>query len=295
MTGGTVSAPKSATVILDGNAQAAEIRSRIAREVAELAEAGRLVSLGTVLVGRDPGSVSYVRAKHKDCAEVGIASVERTLPNSASQEEIEAVVDELNEDPEVSGFIVQLPLPPHVDETAVLERIDPSKDVDGLHPTNLGRLALDDPVFLPCTPLGICTLLERYGVEIEGADAVLLGRGRTVGRPLSMLLSSRGKFGNATVTLCHTGTREVMDHVKRADIVVAAIGVAGMIDGSHIKRGAAVVDVGITRTSGGLVGDVDRASVEGVAGWLAPMPGGVGPMTRAMLLQNTLEAARRRP
>lgn len=285
----------SATTILDGKALAAEIRRRIAEEAARLTAEGRPPKLGTILVGEDPGSVAYVHAKHKDCAEVGIGSVERTLPESASREEIEAVVDELNDDPSVSGFIVQLPLPPHVDEAAILNRIDPSKDVDGLHPANLGRLALEAPLFLPCTPLGICTLLEHYGVKIEGAEVVILGRGRTVGRPLSMLLSSRGRFGNATVTLCHTRTRDVMAHVKRADIVVAAMGVAGMIGGRYIKPGAAVVDVGITRTSMGLVGDVDRESVEGVAGWLAPMPGGVGPMTRAMLLQNTLEAARRRP
>jgi methylenetetrahydrofolate dehydrogenase (NADP+)/methenyltetrahydrofolate cyclohydrolase len=286
---------ESTTIILDGKSLAAEIRTEIARDAARLREEGRPASLATVLVGEDPGSVAYVRAKHKDCAEVGIESVERTLPESASQAEIEAVVEELNQDPAVSGFIVQLPLPPHIDESAVLRRIDPSKDVDGLHPQNLGRLALDDPLFLPCTPLGICTLLEHYGVPIEGADAVILGRGRTVGRPLSMLLSSRSAVGNATVTLCHTRTRDLMSHVKRADIVVAAMGVAGMIEGSHIKEGAAVVDVGITRTAGGLVGDVDRESVEGIAGWLAPMPGGVGPMTRAMLLRNTIEAARRRP
>lgn len=286
--------PLSETVILDGNALASEIRRRLAEEARELQRLGKPATLGTLLVGEDPGSVSYVRAKHKDCAEVGIRSVEKKLPVSASCKEIEAVVDELNADPEVSGFIVQLPLPSHVDEAAILQRIDPAKDVDGLHPTNLGRLALDDPTFLPCTPAGICTLLVHYGIPIEGAEVAILGRGRTVGRPLSMLLSSRGKFGNATVTICHSRTKDVISHVKRADIVVAAMGVARMLKGEHIKPGAAVIDVGITRTSEGLVGDVDKESVEGVAGWLAPMPGGVGPMTRAMLLQNTIEAARRR-
>ncbi len=284
----------STTVLLDGKALAASIRERIAREVAELRDSGVRPCLATLLVGDDPGSVAYVRAKHKDCAEVGIASVERTLPSSASQREVEAAVDELNGNPQVSGFIVQLPLPPHIDESAVLRRIDPAKDVDGLHPTNIGRLAQDDPTFYPCTPLGICRLLEHYGVKIEGAEVVILGRGRTVGRPLALLLSSRSEHGNATVTLCHTRTRDVFEHTRRADVVVAAMGVARMLDARCIKPGAAVVDVGITRTEEGLVGDVDRDSMEGVAGWLAPMPGGVGPMTRAMLLENTLLAARRR-
>jgi methylenetetrahydrofolate dehydrogenase (NADP+)/methenyltetrahydrofolate cyclohydrolase len=281
------------TSILDGKKLAEELRSEMAAEVERLAAAGHRPTLGTVLVGDDPGSVAYVRAKHSDCRQIGIASVERHLPASASQREVEAVVDELNEDPAVTGFIVQLPLPSHIDETAVLERIDPAKDVDGLHPHNLGRLALGEPTFLPCTPRGICELLMHYGVKIEGAEVVILGRGRTVGRPLSILMSSKGPMGNATVTLCHTRTSDLAGHTRRADIVVSAMGVPGLIDASYIKPGAAVIDVGITRTEEGLVGDVDRSSVEGVAGFLAPMPGGVGPMTRAMLLRNTLEAARR--
>ncbi len=294
MTGDAAEEPERKTVILDGKALAQKIREELSVRARRLKEEGRPATLGTLLVGADPGSVAYVRAKHKDCAEVGIGSVERTLPESASQAEVEAVVDELNEDPSVSGFIVQLPLPPQIDETAVLERIDPAKDVDGLHPTNLGRLAQDNPNFYPCTPLGICELLRHYGVEIEGAEVVILGRGRTVGRPLALLLSSRGEYGNATVTLCHTRTKDLESHIGRADILVAAMGVAKSVTGSQIKPGAAIVDVGITRTAEGLVGDVDRAGVEGIAGWLAPMPGGVGPMTRAMLLKNTLDAADRR-
>lgn len=282
-----------ATVILDGKKLAEQMRAEMAQEVRSLKERGCQPVLGTLLVGDDPGSVAYVKAKHADCRQVGIGSVEKKLPADASPREVESVIDELNEDPAVTGFIVQLPLPRHLDETELLARIDPSKDVDGLHPENLGRLVLGEPRFLPCTPRGICELLAHYGVPIEGAEVVVLGRGRTVGRPLSILMSQKGAMGNATVTLCHTRTVDVTEHTRRADIVVAAMGVPGMLKGDHIRPGATVVDVGITRTQDGLVGDVDRSSVEGVAGYLAPMPGGVGPMTRAMLLRNTIDAASR--
>lgn len=280
-----------ATVILDGKKLAEQMRAEMAQEVRSLEERGCRPVLATLLVGDDPGSVAYVRAKHADCRQVGIGSVEKKLPADASPREVESVIDELNEDPAVTGFIVQLPLPRHLDETELLARIDPSKDVDGLHPDNLGRLVLGEPRFLPCTPRGICELLAHYGVPIEGSEVVVLGRGRTVGRPLSILMSQKGAMGNATVTLCHTRTVDVTQHTQRADIVVAAMGVPRMLRGEHIRPGAVVVDVGITRTQDGLVGDVDRSSVEGVAGYLAPMPGGVGPMTRAMLLRNTLDAA----
>lgn len=281
-----------AAQIMDGNAVAAEIRTRIAGEVADLAGRGVSPGLGTLLVGDDPGSASYVRGKHRDCQEVGIESVAAELPETATSDEVEAAIDGLNSDPAVSAFIVQLPLPGSLDENDLLARVDPAKDADGLHPFNLGRLVLQSPTVLPCTPNGVCELLERYEVPVDGADVVVIGRGKTVGRPLALLLSMRRKIGNATVTTCHTGTKDLQGHVARADIVVSASGVPGMITGDWIKPGAAVFDIGISRTDQGLVGDVDRESVERVAGWLAPMPGGVGPMTRAMLLSNTVAAAR---
>ena len=276
--------------ILDGKATAAAIRAELAERVAKLVADGIHPGLGTVLVGADPGSQAYVAGKHRDCAEVGVASIRRDLPGDATQADVEAVVAKLNADPTCTGYIVQLPLPKGLDAGRVLGLMDPAKDADGLHPTNLGRLVLGEEAPLPCTPRGIVELLRRYGVPIAGAEVVIVGRGVTVGRPLGLLLTRRSE--NATVTLCHTGTRDLADHVSRADIVVAAAGVAGLITADMVKPGAAVLDVGITRTEAGLAGDVDPG-VREVAGFLAPMPGGVGPMTRAMLLANVVEAAER--
>ena len=276
--------------ILDGKAAAAEIRSALKERVALLAERGVVPGLGTVLVGDDPGSRAYVNGKHRDCAEVGIASIRRDLPADSTQEQVEAVVDELNADPACTGYIVQLPLPAGLDAQRVLERIEPAKDADGLHPVNLGRLVLGERGPLPCTPRGIVELLRIYGVEIAGADVTVVGRGITVGRSLGLLLTRRSE--NATVTLCHTGTKDLAAHTRTADIVIVAAGVPGLLTPDMVKPGAAVLDVGITRTDAGLVGDVAPPVTE-VAGWLAPMPGGVGPMTRAMLLANVVEAAER--
>ena len=246
--------------------------------------------LGTILVGADPGSRAYVAGKHRDCAEVGIESIRIDLPETASQADVLAAVRELNADPGCTGYIVQLPLPKRLDANAVLETMDPAKDADGLHPVNLGRLVLGAPAPLPCTPRGIVELLRRYDVPIDGAEVCVIGRGVTVGRPLGLLLTRKSE--NATVTLCHTGTRDMASHVRTADIVVAAAGVPRLITGDIVQPGAAVLDVGITRTDEGLVGDV-AADVSEVAGFVAPMPGGVGPMTRAMLLANVVEAAAR--
>ena len=275
-------------VILDGKATAAEVKEQLATRVAALAAAGMVPGLGTVLVGDDPGSRAYVAGKHRDSAQVGIASIRRDLPASASQQQVEAVVDELNADPACTGYIVQLPLPPGLDALAVLHRIDPAKDADGLHPVNLGRLVLGEPGPLPATPRGIVALLRRFGVAIDGAEVTVIGRGITVGRSLGLLLTRRSE--NATVTLCHTGTRDLAAHTRRADIVVAAAGRPGLLTPDMVRPGAAVVDVGITRTDAGLAGDV-APEVAGVAGYLAPVPGGVGPMTRAMLLANLVDAA----
>ena len=275
-------------IILDGKATAAAIKAELAGRVAVLAARGVQPGLGTVLVGDDPGSRAYVNGKHRDCAEVGIASIRRDLPADATQEQIEAVVDELNADPACTGYIVQLPLPAGIDANRVLSRIDPDKDADGLHPLNLGRLVLGEPGPLPCTPRGIVELLRRYDVPIAGADVTVIGRGITVGRALGLLLTRRSE--NATVTLCHTGTKDLAGHTKRADIVVVAAGRPGLLTADMVRPGAAVLDVGITRTDAGLVGDV-APEVREVAGYLAPMPGGVGPMTRAMLLANVVDAS----
>jgi methylenetetrahydrofolate dehydrogenase (NADP+)/methenyltetrahydrofolate cyclohydrolase len=274
--------------ILDGKATAAAIRDELTERVAALTAAGRRPGLGTLLVGDDPGSRWYVNAKHKDCAEVGIASIQRDLPAAATQADVLAVVEELNADPACTGYIVQLPLPRHIDEYAVLAAMDPEKDADGLHPTNLGRLVLNVPGPLACTPVGIVELLRRFDVPIAGAEVVVVGRGVTVGRPLGLLLTRRSE--NATVTLCHTGTRDLAAHVRGADIVVAAAGVPGLITAAMIKPGAAVLDVGVSRVDGKIAGDVALDVVD-VAGHVAPNPGGVGPMTRAMLLQNVVLAA----
>jgi methylenetetrahydrofolate dehydrogenase (NADP+)/methenyltetrahydrofolate cyclohydrolase len=243
-----------------------------------------------VLVGDDPGSKVYVSAKHRDCAQVGILSIRRDLPADASQQQVEDVVAELNADPSCHGYIVQLPLPAGLDAQRVLALMDPAKDADGLHPVNLGRLVLGDPGPLPCTPHGIVDLLRRYEVPINGAEVTVIGRGITVGRSLGLLLTRRSE--NATVTLCHTGTKDLAAHTRAADIVVVAAGKPGLLTAEMVRPGAAVLDVGITRTDAGIVGDVDPG-VADVAGYLAPMPGGVGPMTRAMLLANVVEAAER--
>ncbi len=274
--------------ILDGKAAAARIRADLMTRVARLADQGIVPGLGTVLVGDDPGSHAYVRGKHRDSAQVGINSIQRELPANATQAQVEAVVDELNADPACTGYIVQLPLPEGLDANAVLNRMDPAKDADGLHPVSLGKLVLGQPGPLPCTPRGIVTLLREYGVPIAGADVVVVGRGITVGRSLGLLLTRRTE--NATVTLCHTGTKDLAAHTRQGDIVIVAAGRPGLLTPGMIRPGAAVVDVGITRTEAGLVGDVAPEVAE-VAGWLAPMPGGAGPMTRAMLLANVVEAA----
>jgi methylenetetrahydrofolate dehydrogenase (NADP+) / methenyltetrahydrofolate cyclohydrolase len=274
--------------VLDGKATAAEVRAGLAGRVAALAARGVVPGLGTVLVGDDPGSHAYVNGKHRDCAQVGLASIRRDLPAGATQEQVEAVVDELNADPGCTGYIVQLPLPAGLDAQRVLHRMDPAKDADGLHPVNLGRLVLGEPGPLPCTPRGLVELLRRYDVPIAGADVTVIGRGITVGRALGLLLTRRSE--NATVTLCHTGTKDLAAHTREADIVVVAAGRPGLLTPDMVRPGAAVLDVGITRTEAGLVGDVAPGVAE-VAGWLAPMPGGVGPMTRAMLLANVVEAA----
>jgi methylenetetrahydrofolate dehydrogenase (NADP+)/methenyltetrahydrofolate cyclohydrolase len=273
---------------LDGAATLRTIKAELAQRVAALKDHGITPGLGTVLVGDDPGSHWYVGAKHKDCAEIGITSIRRDLPATATQAEVEAVIDELNADDACTGFIVQQPT--GLDEFALLSRVDPDKDVDGLHPVNLGKLVLGEAGPLPCTPVGAIELLRRHGVEIAGAEVVVVGRGITVGRPLGLLLTRRSE--NATVTLCHTGTVDLEDKVRRADIVVAAAGVAGMVTADLVKPGAVVVDVGTSRGPSGIQGDV-AADVREVASWLAPIPGGVGPMTRAMLLTNVVEAAER--
>ncbi|MBE1484974.1 bifunctional methylenetetrahydrofolate dehydrogenase/methenyltetrahydrofolate cyclohydrolase [Plantactinospora soyae] len=279
--------------LLDGKATAAHIKDELRVRVKALAERGVVPGLGTVLVGEDPGSQAYVNGKHRDCAEVGIASIRRELPADATQEQVDAVVAELNADPACHGYIVQLPLPAHLDTQHVLETIDPDKDADGLHPVNLGRLVLGYPGPLPCTPRGIVELLRRHDVALRGAEVAVVGRGNTVGRPLGLLLTRRSE--NATVTLCHTGTLDLAAHTRAADIVIVAAGVPGLLTADMVKPGAVVVDVGITRVigtdgKGRYTGDVGPEVAE-VAGALVPMPGGVGPMTRAMLLSNVVERA----
>ena len=273
---------------LDGKLTRDEIFVDLASRVAALTAAGRTPGLGTVLVGDDPGSHAYVRGKHSDCARVGITSIRRDLPADVSAAQLNATIDGLNADPACTGYIVQLPLPRHLDENAALERIDPAKDADGLHPVNLGRLVLGERAPLPCTPLGIVALLRRFGVEIDGAHVVVIGRGVTVGRPLGLLLTRRTE--NATVTLCHTGTRDLPALTRQADIIVAAAGVPHMLTADMVRPGAAVVDVGVSRVDGQLTGDV-APQVRDVAGHLSPNPGGVGPLTRAFLLSNVVELA----
>ncbi|MFF3851611.1 bifunctional methylenetetrahydrofolate dehydrogenase/methenyltetrahydrofolate cyclohydrolase [Micromonospora sp. NPDC002575] len=281
--------------ILDGKATAAEIKDELRARVKALAERGVVPGLGTVLVGADPGSQAYVNGKHRDCAEVGIASIRRELPADATQQQVDDVLAELNADPACHGYIVQLPLPGHLDTQRALEMIDPDKDADGLHPVNLGRLVLGYDGPLPCTPRGIVELLRRHDVPLRGANVAVVGRGNTVGRPLGLLLTRRSE--NATVTLCHTGTLDLAGHTRAAEIVIVAAGVPGLLTADMVTPGATVVDVGITRVIGAdgkgrYTGDVDPGVAE-VAGRVVPMPGGVGPMTRAMLLTNVVERAER--
>ncbi|TRV75033.1 bifunctional methylenetetrahydrofolate dehydrogenase/methenyltetrahydrofolate cyclohydrolase [Streptomyces sp. 130] len=277
--------------ILDGKATAAAIKSDLTARVAALKARGVTPGLGTLLVGDDPGSRWYVNGKHKDCAQVGIGSIQRELPGTATQEDIEAVVRELNADPACTGYIVQLPLPKGIDTNRVLELMDPAKDADGLHPMNLGRLVLNETGPLPCTPQGVVQLLRHHGVEIDGAHVVVVGRGVTIGRSIPLLLTRKSE--NATVTQCHTGTRDLAAHLKQADIIVAAAGVPHIIKPEHVKPGAAVLDVGVSRDENGkIVGDVHPGVAE-VAAWISPNPGGVGPMTRAQLLVNVVETAER--
>ena len=272
--------------ILDGRAVAAQIKGELKREIATLKSAP---GLGTILVGNDPGSMAYVAGKHRDCAEVGIRSIRIELPENASQEEICAAVSKLNDDPACTGFIVQLPLPSGVSAPEVLASIDPKKDADGLHPLNLGKLVLSEPAPLPCTPQAIVELFERSGGSWAGKDVVVIGRGTTVGRPLGLLLTQRGI--DATVTTVHSRTSDLAAHTKRADIVVAALGSAHFVTAAMIKPGAALIDVGLTRTATGLLGDIDPSAAES-ASYFSPVPGGVGPMTRAMLLRNVVALAK---
>ena len=273
--------------ILDGKALAATIKSQLAVRVLELKSRGITPGLGTVLVGDDPGSHSYVGGKHRDCQEVGINSIRVDLPATSTQADILAAIKDLNSAKECTGYIVQLPLPKGIDTQVILEAIDPDKDADGLHPMNLGPLVAGYDAPLPCTPHGIVELLTHYGISTKGAEVTVIGRGLTVGRPLGLLLTRKQE--NATVTLTHTGTKDLLMHTKKADIIVAAVGQAHFLKAEMIKPGAVVIDVGISRTDKGLLGDVDP-SVMNVALWVAPMPGGVGPMTRAMLVKNVVDA-----
>ena len=277
-------------IILDGKKTAEKIKSQLAKRVEVLKSKGITPGLGTILVGDDPGSHAYVGGKHKDCSEVGISSIRVDLPANASQDDVMTAIKRLNQDSNCTGYIVQLPLPKGLNANKALEAMDPKKDADGLHPVNLGRLVLGQDAPLPCTPRGIVELLREYQVPIDGAEVVVVGRGITVGRPIGLLLTRKSE--NATVTLCHTGTKDLVKHTKNADIIVAAAGVAHLIKPDMIKKGAALLDVGITRTDKGLVGDIDP-EVKNVAGFFAPMPGGTGPMTRAMLLANVVDEAER--
>jgi methylenetetrahydrofolate dehydrogenase (NADP+)/methenyltetrahydrofolate cyclohydrolase len=273
--------------ILDGKALAASIKKDLTARTDALKAAGKVPGLGTILVGDDPGSHSYVSGKHRDCKEVGITSFRIDLPATASQSDVLAAIKDLNSTPECTGYIVQLPLPEAINTQMILEAIDPAKDADGLHPMNLGRLVAGYDAPLPCTPRGIVALLNHYKINLNGAEVVVIGRGLTVGRPLGLLLSRRQE--NATVTLTHTGTKDLAFHTQRADIVVAAIGQSHFLKASMVKKGATLIDVGISRSADGLDGDICPGAYE-VAGHVSPMPGGVGPMTRAMLLQNVVES-----
>lgn len=273
---------------LDGTLYRDEIFSDLAQRVSALKEKGITPGLATVLVGEDPGSQSYVKMKHRDCEKLGINSIRKDLPADITQEELEAVIDELNADDACTGYIVQLPLPKHLDENAILERIDPAKDADGLHPVNLGKLVLNEEAPLPCTPNGCLHLLRRFGVELNGAKTVVIGRGVTVGRPIGLMLTRRSE--NSTVTLCHTGTKDLAAETREADIVIAAAGQPHMLTADMIKEGAALLDVGVSRVDGKLTGDIHPDCWD-KAGYVSPNPGGVGPLTRAFLVRNIVERA----
>lgn len=273
---------------LDGKATAEAIKTELVGRVGRLRARGIVPGLATVLVGDDPASQNYVRMKHRDCEQVGIASIQVRLPADATFVQLEDVLHELNQDEACTGYIVQLPIPRHLDENRALSLIDPDKDADGLHPINLGRLVLNEPATLPCTPRGIVELVRRHGIEWRGTEVCVIGRGVTVGRPLGLILTQRSE--NATVTLCHTGTRDLPEHTRRADIVIAAAGVPGMVTGDMIREGAVCIDVGVSRVNGKTVGDL-APDVWGKASWVTPNPGGVGPMTRAMLLSNIVDRA----
>jgi bifunctional protein folD len=275
-------------VKLDGTLYRNEIFEELQRDVATLKEHGIVPGLATVLVGDDPASHAYVNMKHRDCESIGVRSIRKDLPADVTQEQLLAVIDELNADPECTGYIVQLPLPKHLDENAVLEHIDPAKDADGLHPVNLGKLVLGEPAPLPCTPNGAIHLLRRFGVEIAGKEVVVIGRGVTVGRPIGLMLTRRSE--NATVTLCHTGTVDLAKHTREADIIIAAAGVPHMLTADMVKPGAAILDVGVSRKDGKLLGDV-APEVWDTAGFVSPNPGGVGPLTRAFLVRNVVKSA----
>lgn len=277
--------------ILDGKAFAKQIKDELAVRVKELQSAGITPGLGTILVGEDPGSKQYVGGKHKDCSEVGVKSIRIDLPESATQADVLAAVRDMNYNPECTGYIVQLPLPKIVNTQVVLEAIDPAKDADGLHPMNLGRLTAGFDGTLPCTPRGITELLHHYQIPVNGAEVTIIGRGLTVGRPLSLLLNRREE--NATINLVHTGTRDIPSHARRADIVVVAVGVGHYLTPDMVKPGAVVIDVGVSRNENGIQGDV-HPDVASVAGWISPNPGGVGPLTRAMLVKNVVDAASRK-
>lgn len=286
---------------IDGKMISARIKEDLARRVAALKQRGVEPGLGTILVGSDPGSVKYVAGKHADCAEIGVTSIKRELPADATFDQIAAAVNELNADPACTGYIVQLPLPKGIDENAVIDLIDPKKDADGMHPYNLGELVLhphgEIATPLPCTPRGVIELLGAYDIDLNGKEVCVLGRGITIGRTIGLMLTR--KEVNATVTLCHTGTRDVRDHMRRADVIVAAMGSAAFVKPDDIKEGAVLVDVGVSRVFDEetgryrVRGDIDKACYEKASAY-TPNPGGVGPMTRAMLLENVIQMAERR-